>query len=80
MDTPGPGTADNPIPPNARLAAMPVETFVAGWLAITGEPPAVMLSSRAAMIALLVESMLVVPLEPPTPTWNDNGVAAGTLR
>jgi len=38
------------------LAHLPLATFVAGWRAIVGEPPAVMLENRSEMIRLLVES------------------------
>lgn len=80
MDTPAPGIADYLIPKTDTLAAMPIEAFIAGWRGITGEPPAIMLSSRAVMIALLIQSMPIAPLEPPVPAWNDNGVSAGTSR
>jgi|GEM_PF-2663987 len=80
MDTPAPGTADYPIHSIDTLASMPAEAFVAAWRTITGEPPAIMLSSRAAMIALLVASMPVVPLIPPVPAWNGDDLRAGTVR
>jgi hypothetical protein len=80
MDTTAPGTADYPIPSSDTLAAMSADAFVAAWRTITGEPPAIMLSSRAAMIALLVSSMPVAPLQPPVPVWNGDGVAASTTE
>lgn len=80
MDTPAPGTADYPIPAIDTLAAMPAEAFIAAWRTITGEPPAIMLSSRAAMIALLVASMPVAPLQPTIPVWNGDGADVGTRR
>ncbi|MCJ2086396.1 hypothetical protein MKK88_10380 [Methylobacterium sp. E-005] len=80
MDTPTPGTADYPIPTSDTLAAMPAEAFVAAWRTLTGEPPAIMLSSRAAMIALLVSSLPIAPLPPVGPVWNDDGAGIGTPR
>lgn len=80
MDPPAPRTADYPIPSGDTLAAMPAEAFVAAWRTITGEPPAIMLSSRAAMIALLVASIPVAPLTPPVPVWNDDDPCAGMSR
>ncbi|MCJ2070018.1 hypothetical protein MKK75_14640 [Methylobacterium sp. J-030] len=59
---------------------MPTEAFVAAWRTITGEPPAILLSLRAAMIALLVSSMPVAPLQPTVPAWNGDGVGAATAR
>ena len=73
-------TADDPIPSGDTLAAMSAEAFVAAWRTLTGEPPAIMLSSRAAMIALLVASMPAAPLQPTVPTWNDDGVGVGTAQ
>lgn len=67
METPALGTADYLIPAADRLAALPVDTFIAAWRAITGEPPAILLNSRVAMIALLVTSIPVAPFEPPIP-------------
>ncbi|MCJ2103615.1 hypothetical protein [Methylobacterium sp. E-046] len=52
------------------LAALPTAVFVERWRIITGEPPAVLLSSRAAMLALLVDSVPLPPLLPPVPTWD----------
>lgn len=80
MDTPAHSTADYPIPSSNTLASMPAEAFLAAWRTITGEPPAIMLSSRAAMIALLVASMPVVPLQPPVPVWNGDDPCAGMPR
>jgi len=80
MDTPALGTAHYPIPPKETLAAMPTDAFVAAWRTITGEPPAIMLSSRAAMIALLVSSVPIAPLRPTIPVWNADNVGVGTRR
>ena len=80
MDTPAHGTADHPIPPSDTLAAMPSDAFLAAWRTLTGEPPAIMLSSRAAMIALLVSSMPIAPLRPAIPVWNGDGAGVGTTR
>ncbi|SDO32200.1 hypothetical protein SAMN05216360_11967 [Methylobacterium phyllostachyos] len=80
MDTPAPGTEDSSIPSKETLAAMPVEAFVAAWRTITGEPPAIMLSSHAAMIALLIASTPVAPLQPTIPVWNGDGADASTRR
>jgi hypothetical protein len=80
MDTPAPGTADYPIPSNDTLVAMPAEAFIAAWRTLTGEPPAIMLSSRAAMIALLVSSLPVAPLQPAVLVWNDDDAGIGTQR
>lgn len=71
MNTPAFGTADYLIPPIDTLAALPVDTFIAAWRAITGEPPAILLNSRIAMIALLVTSTPVAPFEPPISPWDD---------
>ena len=67
MDTPAPDIADHPTSLTDTLASMPVHTFVAAWRTITGEPPAAMLSSRGAIIALLVTSIPMAPFEPLTP-------------
>jgi|UppTromicSDPR003_1034534.scaffolds.fasta_scaffold00135_1 hypothetical protein len=52
------------------LAVLPVVVFVERWRLITGEPPAILLSSRAEMLTWLVQSSPVAPLERPVPTWN----------
>ncbi|MCJ2135124.1 hypothetical protein MKK69_13840 [Methylobacterium sp. J-026] len=52
------------------MADLPVEAFVLGWRILTGEPPAVLLGSRTAMIALLVACAPVVPLTPADPVWD----------
>lgn len=80
MDTPAPGTADYSIPSSDRLAAMPVEAFIAGWRTITGEPPAILLNSRVAMIALLVASIPVAPFKPPIPPRDGRLAASTTSR
>lgn len=38
------------------LVQLSISDFIAGWHAIVGEPPAIMLESRVEMIRLLVES------------------------
>lgn len=67
MDTPAPDPADDPVSTVDTLATMPIADFVAAWRVITGEPPAIVLSSRSAMLALLVDSVPAAPLQPPTP-------------
>lgn len=47
------------------MADLPPAVFVERWRLITGEPPAILLSSRTAMLALLIECAPVAPLEPP---------------
>ena len=80
MDTPAPGTADYPIPSSDTLALMPADAFVAAWRTLTGEPPAIMLSSRAAMIALVVASIPVAPPKPQVSAWDGYGVGVGKPR
>jgi hypothetical protein len=80
METPPSGTADYPIPLTNTLALMPAHTFVAAWRTIIGEPPAIMLSSRVAMIALLVASSPVAPFEPPIPAWDGRRASLNTTR
>ncbi|MEE7449365.1 hypothetical protein MRF4_16995 [Methylobacterium radiotolerans] len=46
------------------LSALPTGVFIQRWQQITGEPPAVLLASRSAMIALLAESVANAPLMP----------------
>ena len=46
------------------LARIPLTAFVSRWRIITGEPPAIMLESRAEMLVLLVQSVPVAPLVP----------------
>lgn len=62
------------------MADLPATVFVERWRLLTGEPPAILLSSRAAMLALLIESMPAAPLEPPLPAWEASGPGAGTPR
>ncbi|GJE69881.1 hypothetical protein [Methylorubrum podarium] len=50
-------------PAQDALAHLPVTTFVAGWRALVGEPPAVMLENRSEMIRLLVESSPADPAQ-----------------
>lgn len=45
------------------LTHMSQAAFVAAWEIFVGEPPAMMLESRSAMIRLLVESTPVAQLE-----------------
>lgn len=54
----------------AAVADLPTAVFVERWRLITGEPPAILLSSRAAMLALLIECAPVPLLEAPVPTWD----------
>lgn len=56
--------------------ALSVGEFVQRWRLLTGEPPAILLGSRSAMLRLLVESMPVKPLKPAVPTWDDRGFEA----
>lgn len=53
------------------MADLSVGEFVRRWRLLTGEPPAILLSSRSAMLHLLVESMPVKPLWPAVPSWDD---------
>ena len=51
-----------PVPASCRfdrLDDLPIDTFVAGWRGIVGEPPAAMLACRAEMIRILVQSVSV---------------------
>ncbi|MDP4004148.1 hypothetical protein [Methylobacterium sp. NEAU K] len=52
------------------IADLPDAVFVERWRLITGEPPAILLSSRTEMLALLVGSTPAALLEPPVPTWD----------
>lgn len=80
MDTPATSAADYPTLSADMLASMPAHTFLAAWRAITGEPPAIMLSSHAAMIALLVASIPMAPFEPPIPGWDGRRTISATAR
>jgi hypothetical protein len=51
-------------PELGALERMPLAEFVAGWMTLTGEPPATILDSRSAMLALLVECVPAAPLTP----------------
>ncbi|MBP1178226.1 hypothetical protein [Methylobacterium sp. PvR107] len=62
------------------MADLPTAVFVERWRLITGEPPAILLNPRSAMLALLVASTPVAPLEPPVPAWDDGGRGSGTPR
>jgi hypothetical protein len=62
------------------VADLPTAVFVERWRLITGEPPAILLNSRSAMLALLVASTPVAPLEPPVPAWDDSGRGGRTPR
>lgn len=69
---------DHPATEQDALAELPAGDFVRRWRQITGEPPAILLSSRSEMIALLVES---VPMAPLTPQGESPGTAGlGRLR
>lgn len=59
------------------LADLSVGEFVRRWRLLTGEPPAILLGSRPAMLRVLVESMPVKPLRPAVPTWDDRRRDAG---
>ncbi|SFE91073.1 hypothetical protein SAMN02799627_04681 [Methylobacterium sp. 13MFTsu3.1M2] len=63
---------DHPATEQDALAELPAGDFVRRWRQITGEPPAILLSSRSEMIALLVES---VPMAPLTPQGESSGTA-----
>lgn len=65
---------------SAAAADLPAADFVESWRRITDEPPAIMLSSRAAMLALLIECAPVVPLEPPVSTWDAPSAGPATAR
>lgn len=56
-----PGT-DRPATGADALSELPTGVFIQRWRQITGEPPAVLLNSRPAMIALLAESVADAPL------------------
>ncbi|MGC5779658.1 hypothetical protein J4O73_13105 [Methylobacterium sp. NFXW15] len=73
MDTPlqTPGDA-SPFKPDA-VARMPEAVFIERWRLLTGEPPAILLCSRRAMLALLVESAPAAPFAPPDSAWDAGG-------
>ena len=50
---------------------LPDRSFLESWRLITGEPPAILLDSRAEMLALLVESTPEVTLEPTLPARDE---------
>lgn len=52
------------------VAGLPVAVFVERWRLITGEPPAILLSSYTLMLALLVESTPAAPFDPRGSTWD----------
>ena len=54
---------DAPVPLSAAV-------FAERWRLITGELPAILLSSQIAMLALLVECTPVAPFEGPIPAWD----------
>ncbi|MEE7449043.1 hypothetical protein MRF4_15255 [Methylobacterium radiotolerans] len=62
------------------LVDLPDAAFVERWRLITGEPPAILLSSRAEMLALLVESTPAAPLEPPALAWDSSAVGTPEVR
>lgn len=45
----------------SNLDRLSLTDFIAGWRAITGEPPAIILESRSEMIRLLIDSTPVAP-------------------
>ncbi|MGT2480526.1 hypothetical protein ACU4GR_20625 [Methylobacterium oryzae CBMB20] len=55
---------DRPATEADALSELPTGVFIQRWQQITGEPPAVLLNSRSAMIALLAESVANAPLMP----------------
>ncbi|WP_378972301.1 hypothetical protein [Methylobacterium komagatae] len=73
MDTPlqtqGEAATVNP----DAVARMPEAVFVERWRLLTGEPPAILLCSRRAMLALLVESAPAAPFVPPVSAWDMGG-------
>lgn len=58
-----PSKRDDPTSELDTVADLPINLFIKRWRQITGEPPAILLNSRSAMIALLVESVPVAPIE-----------------
>jgi hypothetical protein len=49
-------------PDEDALTHISQPAFVAGWAALVGEPPAMMLENRSEMIRVLVESTPIVSL------------------
>ncbi|TXN76583.1 hypothetical protein FV228_00060 [Methylobacterium sp. WL18] len=49
-------------PSEDALTDISQREFVAGWAALVGEPPVMMLENRSEMIRVLVESTPIVPL------------------
>lgn len=80
MDVPAQTLQDCSTSSAGAMADLPTAVFVERWRLITGEPPAILLNSRTAMLALLVESTPVAPLEPPAPTWAGCERGAGPPR
>ncbi|MEL6059509.1 hypothetical protein [Methylobacterium sp. DCY52] len=64
----------------SALAGLPAADFVERWRLITGEPPAILLSSRTAMLALRIECAPVVPLEPLVPSSDAPRAGPSTAR
>lgn len=62
MDMSASSKRDDTAPEMDTLADLPIDLFIKRWRQITGEPPAVLLNSRSAMIALLVESVPIAPI------------------
>ncbi|MFC6791430.1 hypothetical protein ACFQE0_18495 [Methylobacterium komagatae] len=69
MQTQGEAATVNP----DAVARMPEAVFVERWRLLTGEPPAILLCSRRAMLALLVESAPAAPFVPPVSAWDMGG-------
>jgi hypothetical protein len=80
MDQSAPPETDRHATESDALAALPTGVFVTRWRQITGEPPAVLLNSRSAMIALLVESVPAAPLTLPGVGSERTDLDAGPRR
>lgn len=80
MDTPALRTVDSPRSSSSALEDLPLGTFIAAWRAFTGEPPAILLSTRSEMLALLVESVPAAPIEPLIPPRDAAAPDPGTPR
>ncbi|MEE7448738.1 hypothetical protein MRF4_13490 [Methylobacterium radiotolerans] len=62
------------------MAGLSDADFVERWRLITGEPPAILLSSRSEMLAMLVECTPAAPLEPPILDWDGLVIDGRTVR
>jgi hypothetical protein len=67
-------------PSASAVADLSVADFVQRWRMITGEPPAVLLTSRTEMLALLIESTPAAPFKAPIPAWDNRKLGSGTAR